>query len=69
MNIFEAKRELNDFLREHPELKADQAAIEELLKGAGSQHNRNVVLQQLMAQNISKLGKLTWEALNIMGKK
>lgn len=69
MNVFEAKKQLNDFLREHPHLKPMQTEIDKLLKGAGSQHNRNVLLHRLMLENIGKLEKLTWEVLKKMGIK
>ena len=59
VKMFLLKQELNKFLDEHPELKPMQAEIDNLLAGAGSQHNRNVFLSYMMRDKLLELkGKL-----------
>lgn len=68
MNIFEAKKQLNDFLREHPELQPMQNEINRLLKGAGSQNNRNVLLHRLLFENLIRLEEQTWKLVQLTNK-
>jgi hypothetical protein len=53
--VFQAKQALNKFLNENPHLKPMQKQIDEMLQGAGSQHNRMVLLGQKMKDNQDKL--------------
>lgn len=46
--IFEIKKERDDFLREHPELRSLQAKIDSKMSGAVSQHNRMVIIHDMM---------------------
>lgn len=57
MNIFELKTQLSEFLKKHPELRPMQAKIDEMLANAGNQHNRNVLLQQMMFDKVKELEK------------
>lgn len=54
--VFELKQQLNAFLNEHPELKPLQAKIDQVLAGAGSQANRNVLLHNMMKKSTNDLG-------------
>lgn len=48
-SILQAKKELNDYLNSHPELRDFQTEIDQALKRAGSnKYNRMVVLQLMM---------------------
>lgn len=58
---FSAKKELQDFLNEHPQLKPYQKAIDKLLDNAGNQHNRIVILRQLMTDKMKELRKAMHE--------
>ena len=53
---FELKQELNKFLEENPHLKELQKEIEEKLDKAGSDHNRMVVIQEMMMESLRDLG-------------
>ena len=54
---FEAKQKLEQFLRDNPEAREFQGKIDEMLRGAGNQNNRNVLLQKMMRDNMGKLTK------------
>jgi len=54
-DLFRKKRELNQFLMEHPELVSYQEEIERRLGDAGSQHNRMVVLNEMIQENLHLL--------------
>lgn len=56
-NVFKAKRELHEFLRKNPELKFYQKRVEVTLKKAGSSHNRIVMLNRLIDDNLQNLQK------------
>lgn len=56
-NVFEAKRELTAFLKKHPEMKFYQKNIDETLRKAGSNHNRIVMLNRLINDNLQELQK------------
>jgi hypothetical protein len=45
----------NLFLEAHPEMQSYQNEIDEQLKKAGSQHNRNAMLAQMMRQKLYEL--------------
>ena len=53
--MFKAKQDLNEFLREHPELLDVQAMIEENLRRAGSQENRMAILATLLRESLLEL--------------
>lgn len=53
--IKKAVDERNMFLAEHPDLQTFQDEIEEALKKAGSLHNRNVILSEMMRDYVYKL--------------
>lgn len=66
--LFKAKKALNDFLREYPNMKGYQSLITSALDKAGSNpHNRLAVLTNLMVDNkkhlLTQLNKLL-ESLN-----
>lgn len=56
-DVFEAKQKLNKFLQENPELKPMQAEIDKMLSGAGTQHNRMVLLHHMMMDKVKELSK------------
>ena len=58
MNVFEAKKALNDFLHEHPDLKPFQKDIRRRLDRAGSSHNRMVLLHDMMMHNVWRLSEV-----------
>jgi hypothetical protein len=55
--LFQAKKRLNEFLEEHPELKAEQAMIEEALNKAGNQENRLNLAFHLMIEQLRELNE------------
>jgi hypothetical protein len=57
MNIFEAIKERNEYLRLHPELKELQSNIDFQLNNAGSKHNRLVVMRRMLNDSLTKLQK------------
>lgn len=63
-NIFELKNQLNLFLEEHPELKEMQLAIDLILNGANNQHNRCVLLQEMMKDRVNLLSEKMIELKN-----
>ncbi|MEW6137296.1 MAG: hypothetical protein AB1733_03615 [Thermodesulfobacteriota bacterium] len=50
-----ALRERDRFLSEHPELRGFQRDIDEMLGSAGSDHNRLVLIHNLMMDAVRKL--------------
>lgn len=56
-NVFQAKMELNTFLKKHPELRFYQKQLDKTLNKAGSNHNRMVVLGRLINDNVQDLQK------------
>jgi hypothetical protein len=50
-----ALRERDSFLRKHPELKPLQREIDEMLRKAGSRHNRLVMIRNLMMDSFQDL--------------
>ena len=56
--LFQAKQNLNDFLKEHPELRDVQAMIEESLRKAGKgTENRLAVIRSLMMASLIELNE------------
>ncbi len=51
----EALLERDLFLREHPELTEFQRKIDERLRGAGSAHNRLVMIYEMMMDSFMEL--------------
>ncbi|HTY24244.1 MAG TPA: hypothetical protein VMC85_14010 [Desulfomonilaceae bacterium] len=45
------------FLREHPELREFQRKIDARLNGAGSDHNRLVLIHELMMDSLGNLSR------------
>ena len=45
----------NEFLAQNPEMQIHQDEIDETLKKAGSQHNRNAMLAQMMRVKLYEL--------------
>jgi DnaJ-class molecular chaperone len=66
MNIFEKKKQLNDFLKEFPEMRPLQAKLEEQMRKAGSIHNRQVVLHLAMKEQVAKLGEALSDLVKAM---
>ena len=57
-DVFKYKKELADFLEEHPHMVPFQKEIDEALRKAGSNpHNRMTVLQAMMYERARKLVK------------
>lgn len=54
-DLFSLKKELNLYLEENPHLKPYQKKIDEMLSGAASQHNRMVLLDQMMKDKVLEL--------------
>ncbi len=50
-----ALRERDSFLASHPELKPFQREIDEMLRKAGSRHNRLVMIRNLMMDSFQDL--------------
>jgi hypothetical protein len=50
-----ALRERDGFLAKHPELKPFQREIDEMLRKAGSRHNRLVMIRNLMMDSFQDL--------------
>ena len=50
-----ALRERDRFLAKHPELKPLQSQIDEMLRKAGSRHNRLVMIRNLMLDSFLDL--------------
>lgn len=50
-----ALRERDRFLRNHPELKPLQREIDEMLRKAGSTHNRLVMIRNLMMDSLLEM--------------
>lgn len=50
-----ALRERDSFLAKHPELKPLQREIDEMLRKAGSRHNRLVMIRNLMMDSFFDL--------------
>lgn len=53
--VWELQRKLNEFLEEHPELREYQDKITKTLQGAGSSHNRLVLLRQMMVEKTMEI--------------
>jgi lipopolysaccharide biosynthesis regulator YciM len=53
--VFRAKQRLNAFLEANPKLMPMQKIIEQRLSGAGSQHNRLVILKMMIDENLVEL--------------
>jgi len=54
-DIKKYQEEINKILDERPEFREFQENIETELEKAGSQHNRNVVLQNMMIEKVNEL--------------
>jgi methionine salvage enolase-phosphatase E1 len=72
--LFEAKKQLNDFLRDHPELVELQKTIDDTLKKAGNNvDNRLVAFRELMKEvlvpQLERLAKLGERLSLISGNK
>jgi outer membrane murein-binding lipoprotein Lpp len=57
LKICELKQEIQVLLKARPELRQLQDEIDKLLAGAGSQHNRCVLLNRLMHDKIMELSE------------
>lgn len=53
--IFELKMEINRLLEERPEYKPYQKSIEERLNKAHTQHNRLVVMHEMLMEKVREL--------------
>ena len=53
--MFKLKRELNEFLEQHPELRTMQAEIDKALAKAGNANNRMSVLHGMMMDKVREL--------------
>jgi seryl-tRNA synthetase len=56
--VFELKRAIQALIKERPELAAFQKEIDKTLAGAGSQHNRMVLLQRMMREKQQELNSV-----------
>ncbi len=57
INIFQLKQEINKLLEERPDLIPLQLEIDQMLKSAGNQHNRCVLLSELMKDKMQELSE------------
>ena len=55
--ICELKQEIQLLLAERPELRPLQAEIDRLMAGAGSQHNRCVLITEMMKDKVAELSE------------
>jgi hypothetical protein len=55
--LFKAKQDLNQFLRENPDLQPLQDKIDRVLNLAGSQQNRLAVLSYLLNNSLKELNE------------
>ena len=55
--IWELKQEINKLLTERPEYIPFQKRIDEMLKGAGSQHNRMILIKEMMFEKVNELNE------------
>lgn len=53
--IFKLKRDLNEFLEQHPELRPMQEEIDRALAKAGNSNNRMSVLHGMMMDKVREL--------------
>lgn len=53
--VFAAKQRLNAFLEANPHMQEFQKEIERRLSGAGSAHNRMVILKMMMEAKLLEL--------------
>jgi len=53
--LFKAKQDLNQFLREHPELQPLQDRVDRVLNQAGNQQNRIAILSHLLSNSLKDL--------------
>ena len=71
--IFELKQEIQKLLRENPDLIPLQQEIDRRLKNAGNNHNRLVIIDQMMKEKVSELkcslDDLAIELNTFLGKK
>lgn len=61
--VFRLKQELNKLLRERPELVPLQRKIDEVMRNAGSQHNRLILIKHLMMESVADLNNALKELL------
>lgn len=59
--LYELLEKRKEFLKKNPELVSYQEKIDVILSGAGSQHNRSILLQKMMAEQIAILSAKTDE--------
>ncbi len=64
VKIFQLKQEISKLLEERPELSPLQERLDLVLKSAGTQHNRLVMINQLMMDSMNDL-KSKMESLGL----
>jgi hypothetical protein len=63
---FKAKKRLNQFLADNPQLRPLQEEIDRHLNGAGNAHNRLVILKKLMMDKVKELEEAMLDLAEMM---
>jgi hypothetical protein len=63
--LFKAKQDLNQFLREHPDLQPLQDKIDRVLNLAGNQQNRLAALSHLLNNSLKELNEVLKELTSL----